>query len=112
MRYNQAYKTTQQDRFRLQRNMQPIFLIMKDNLEFPAIGSRWLNDRRKKVYIVVGRVSHCESDSDDDWEVLYRSDDMPTGAYRRRSLESWYGINRDGNPRFARVEPKLELEID
>jgi hypothetical protein len=66
----------------------------------PAIGSRWLNNRRKKSFTVHGVVSHCEGD---EWEVLYRSDDMPEGQFRRRSLESWHGTNRDGQPRFVDV---------
>ena len=70
--------------------------------EAPSVGSRWFNNRRQKVYIVFGVVAHCE-DEGDNWEVLYRSDDMPAGQFRRRSIESWYGTNRDGQPRFEQV---------
>lgn len=48
---------------------------------------------------MVGIVAHCESE--DDWEILYRSEDMPYGHYRRRSRESWFGTNRGGLPRFV-----------
>ena len=71
--------------------------------EVPAIGSRWFNNRRQKIYTVFGVVAHCEDESD-SWEVLYRSEDMPEGQYRRRSIESWYGTNRDGQPRFVQVD--------
>ena len=71
-------------------------------LEIPAIGSQWFNNRRQKIYTVHGLVSHCEGE--DDWELMYRSDDMPEGHYRRRSVESWYGVNRDGLPRFEEVK--------
>ena len=68
------------------------------DLIFPAPGSQWWNDRRQKIFIVIGMVSPCEPD---DWEILYRSDDMPKGCYRRRSLSEWHGLNRDGKPRFV-----------
>lgn len=72
--------------------------------DIPPIGSIWFNNRRGKNYAVAGLVAHCEDDGAEDWEVLYRSYDMPAGHYRRRSLESWYGNNRDGDPRFVRVD--------
>jgi len=75
--------------------------ISSPEYEFPPIGSRWFNNRRRKVYVVAGIVAHCEGD---EWEVLYHSDDMPAAQYRRRSLESWYGNNRHGQPRFVRME--------
>ncbi len=70
--------------------------------ETPAIGSTWFNNRRQIVFTVHGLVAHCEGK--DNWELLYRSDDMPEGHYRRRSVESWYGLNRDGLPRFEEVK--------
>lgn len=64
----------------------------------PEPGSAWFNNRRQKLYTVVGAVSHCEGV---DWDVLYRSEDMEPGYYRYRSTRSWYGTNRHGNPRFV-----------
>jgi hypothetical protein len=61
---------------------------------FPSVGSIWYNNRRQENYMVVGIVAHCEGK--DDWEILYRSEDMPYGHYRRRSRESWFGTNREG----------------
>ena len=82
--------------------------------EAPKVGSRWFNNRRKKVYTVFGVVSHCEEEAVNSWEVLYCSDDMPRGQYKRRSVESWHGTNRDGLPRFvpqpSQVTPQLETQ--
>jgi hypothetical protein len=71
--------------------------------ETPKTGSQWFNNRRQKTYTVFGTVAHCE-DGDEEWEVLYRSNDMPEGQFRRRSVESWYGTNRDGQPRFVEID--------
>lgn len=71
------------------------------NQEFPKPGSRWLNTRKQRTYIVIGVVSECENDN---WEVLYRDPNWKQGEYRRRSLEEWYGINREGNPRFIEIK--------
>lgn len=67
-------------------------------LEMPSIGSRWLNNKRGKVYKVFGAVSSCEGE---ECEILYRSEDMPEGEFIRRSVTEWYGTNRYGNPRFV-----------
>lgn len=72
-------------------------------MNFPKPGSRWFNNRRQKIYTVIGTVAHCESEGEDGWEILYRSDDMPEGQHRRRSLEDWHGINRHNEPRFVEV---------
>jgi hypothetical protein len=73
----------------------------------PPVNSLWFNNNRKKVFRVFGLVSPCE---EEDWEILYRSDDMPQGEYRRRSLEEWYGKNRHGEPRFVPVPENKVLE--
>jgi hypothetical protein len=78
---------------------------MANDNRYPEVGSRWFNNRRQTIYTVIGVVSSCDSD---DWEVLYRSDDMPVGQHRRRSLEDWFGINRYGLPRFVLVEEQVQ----
>lgn len=66
---------------------------------FPKPGSIWFNNRQQKNYTVLGVVSICAEE--DDWEVLYRDEDWAEGQYRRRSIDEWYGVNRDGLPRFV-----------
>lgn len=83
--------------------------IVTDEYEAPPIGSVWFNNHRGINYTVAGLVASCEDGGAEAWEVLYRSDDIPEGYYRRRSIESWYGNNRHGQPRFVRVE---QNEID
>ena len=64
-------------------------------------GQQWLNSRNGKIYLVVGFTEHCDSLSAEEFtEVLYRSDDMPYGCYRHRSVKDWFGLNRDKEPRF------------
>lgn len=75
--------------------------------EIPPIGSIWFNNHREKFYTVAGLVASCEDEGAETWEVLYRSDDMPEGHYRRRSIESWYGNNRHGQPRFVRQDEQV-----
>lgn len=75
--------------------------------QVPQIGSVWFNNRRQKNYTIYGVVAHC--DGEDDWEVLYRSDDMPEGQFRRRSVADWYGTNRYGDPRFVQVKDAGKL---
>jgi hypothetical protein len=71
---------------------------------FPEPGSRWLNTRRQEIFTVTGRTAACTDDEDDEWEILYRSDNWEPDEYRHRSLAEWYGENRHGQPRFVRVE--------
>lgn len=68
---------------------------------FPHVGSLWLNNRQNKVYKVYGVVSPCSEN--DDWEVLYRNEEWPKGTFRRRSLEEWFGINKNGDQRFTLI---------
>ena len=68
--------------------------------EFPPTGSLWRNNHTQTVYEVVGVVVDSETDEE---QVLYK----PCNAklvYWRRSVESWYGTNRNGDPRFVRLK--------
>jgi hypothetical protein len=69
------------------------------DLKFPAIGSVWFNNRRKEFFTVIGMVSPCGET--DKWQVLYRSNSWKPEEHRSRSIEDWYGLNRDGKPRFV-----------
>jgi hypothetical protein len=73
-------------------------------MELIKVGDRLYNNRRKKVYQAFGRVASCELE---DWEILYRSDDMPRHDYRRRSEDSFFELNRENLPRFVKLPPLL-----
>lgn len=68
-------------------------------LSFPKPNSIWFNNHRKELYRVIGIVSPCADY--DYWEVLYRSDSWVPGEHRRRPLSEWFGLNRNGEPRFV-----------
>lgn len=85
------------------REFKPINTVVTAEYEFPPIGSRWLNNRSQQVYTVVGMVANAD-DGRQSWEVLYRCDSDLTSLHWRRSLESWYGTNREGQPRFVMIE--------
>jgi hypothetical protein len=73
-------------------------------METISVGDRLYNNRRDKVYQVCGRVASCELE---DWEILYRSDDMERHDYRRRPEGSFFELNRDNLPRFVRLPDGL-----
>ena len=73
------------------------------------LGSEWLNTSKNTVYLIVGFVESCDSDSTLYTNVLYRSDDMPQSCYRHRPISDWFGVNRDGDPRFVPMQLYYDL---
>lgn len=78
-------------------------------MELISVGDRLYNNRRKKVYQAFGRVASCGLE---DWEILYRSDDMPRHDYRRRPEDSFFQLNRENLPRFVKLPEGLDAKAE
>lgn len=69
----------------------------------PKVGEFWKNSRRGFEYRVISVPFWSDSPDENDLEQWVTLRNIRTNVDYTRSMESFMGTNRDGQPRFGRV---------
>lgn len=66
-------------------------------------GQVWLNTRRGFKYLILGFPKWSDSPDEKNLETFVHLINVQTGVEYVRSIESFFGTNREGAPRFLKV---------
>jgi hypothetical protein len=64
----------------------------------------WKNNRNGFNYLILGLPKWSDSPDEGNLKTFVYCVNTETGVEYTRAVESWKGINRDGDPRFTRIK--------